>query len=106
MALLPVDMRLLAAGAETSMARPSQPARVKCRTTCDMMRGVDGRCGAAGNQQSINCNGARQVLVVKRIPMRNSKKGLNTGRIASGAASAGMCRARKFHESDQTPATC
>jgi hypothetical protein len=29
-----------------------------------------------GSQQSISCSGARHVLVVKRIPMKNSNDGV------------------------------
>ncbi|AOW13627.1 hypothetical protein LPB72_11600 [Hydrogenophaga crassostreae] len=36
-------------------------------------RAVD---GCRGSQQSINCSGARQVLVLKRIPMKNSSDGV------------------------------
>jgi len=69
--------------------RPSQPALANGARGCGGVQAAGANAGAS--KLSIMCKGSRQVRELKKIPMRNSLEGLNTGRIEKIFASAGMC---------------
>ena len=83
--------------AGTLAGRPSHPARANRWTTrlaSGSLAAGAMRFGVAGSQQSMSCSGARQVLVLKRIPMRNSLVGVEHRQDCWKAANAGMCPVR------------